>query len=475
MYKNNKISEKQLNILLTANIFGTGIVMLPRIAFEFGRFYSFIFILLAGIIAMCATLIIKKLTNIYKDKSFYEYSSDIVGRPIAFLLVIGFAVRLCIYAIIMVKIFLELTKNIILPNTPMWITSLCVILVSAYAASKGYEARARMAEIFLPLIIIPIAITYVIAIFNVDYSALAIEPIHFNFQIKNSIFILNAFTGIELLLHIRPYSKIKVSKTIMWITAAMMLITLITQLNFGAYVTELKFPVIEMMDRTTRRQGPLMMSFFIMSIFSILNACLFFSSISLGSVFKKISHTFYILLFSAIIFIGTFFNFNVYEALSISFITLGIAYMIIIPSLLLILSKVSLFKIIILAISVIFLVSCGTELSELEFVTSMKIESEMIKFKTEEEVKISKNTNLEEAIKEINENSTKNLYFGFTELIIVDKVSKELLDEISNLRNLSKNTALLTIEQIEELPQKVSIPKKFEKFTIDYYEKLMKK
>lgn len=467
----NTRSEKQLNILLVTNIFGIGVIFLPRIAFNLGGFYSFVFVLIAGIIALIATLIIKSLTNMYEDKSFYEYSSIIVGKPLAFLLSIGFIIRILVHAIVTIKIFAQITRDIMLPETPLWVISLAIILVSVYAASKGYENISKIAEIFMPLIIIPILVIYIIAMFSIDYSIFFGEVFYLNSVFESSILILYAFTGIELLLHTRPYTKIKVSKTILALTFIIAFITLMTQLRFSSYILRLNWPVIELMDSTLRRQGAIMMSFFIISVFSILNACIFFSSLIFRSIFKKGGHNFFVVLCGSLVFIATLINFNPFEVLHLSFTTLGIAYMLIIPVMLLVLSKTSLFKIVITIATVFFLVSCGTELSELDFVVSIKIEQDSIMFKTNEEVKSSKNNNLEDAIKEINENSTKNLYFGFTEAIIVYEISDDIINELSKLRNLNKTANLLTTEQMNSLPEKGSVPKKFKDFTIEYYSK----
>ncbi|MCL1925223.1 MAG: spore germination protein [Defluviitaleaceae bacterium] len=482
MYKNDKISAKQLNILMITSIFGTGIIILPRLAFEKAGFSSFLFVALAGFFAFICAFIIKSLINLFPDKSFYEYCSIIIGKPIAFLLTIGFVTRLVIHIVLTIKLFLEITKYIMLPNTPFWIISFAILVVSAFGASKGYEARGAMAEIFMPIVIIPILVIYVFAMFHLDYNSLLSlinslsnlnllnEPI-----ISNTLFLLYAFTGVELLLLARPYvnKKIKIWPAISILTFIMVFVTIITHLRFGEYTISLQWPVIDMMDITEipgafiQRQGALMMSFFIISIFSITNACLFFSSLLMKSVFKKGSHGFYVLLIAVLCFALLFINIDIYDLLHKSFLTFGIAYMFVIPLVLFIVAK--LFKRAVVLIALIFLVSCGKELSERDFIVSFSIENNTFTFKTEEEVKKTEANSLEEAIEKINENSTKTLYFGFTQTVVLDYISEKSLKELSKIRDLSTQIFVLTKEQMPTLPARDEVPKKFKERTLENF------
>lgn len=478
MYKNDKISNKQLNMLLITNIFGTGIVILPRLAFEIGGFSSFLLILFAGVFALFSVFIIKALINLFPDKSFYEYTSIIMGKPISLILTAGFILRLVIHTVLTIKIFLEIAHHVMLPNTPIWIVAGLIILVSGYGASKGYEARAAMAEIFMPLVLLPILIIYLLAIPSIDLNHLG-DFILFNDRFNvHMFFLLYAFTGIELLLLVRPYvsKKINVVPSVVILTVVMIFVTIITQLRFGSYIETLRWPVIEMIDATElpnaflQRHAVLMMSFFIISVFSIVNACVFFSSLMMKSVLKRGSHTTYVIIVCAICFLLFLIEMDVYSLLQTSFYTFGIAYMFVIPIVLLFFSKVS--KRILILIPLIFLLSCGTELSELDFVISMSVEQGSLIVKTENEVKRANANSLEEAINKINEDSTKNLYFGFTQTVVVDKITDEIMSELLDIRDLSSQVFLLTREQMPSLPAKDEVPKKFKNNTLETFSKI---
>ena len=478
MYKNDKISNKQLNILLITNIFGTGVIILPRLAFERAGFSSFIFVALTGLFAFFCAFIIKSLTNLFPDKSFYEYTSIIMGKPISLLLTAGFVFRLIIHTVLTIKIFLQITQHIMLPNTPMWIVAALIILVSAYGSSKGYEARAAMAQIFMPLVLLPILIIYVIAIPSIDITGLQSFSLFNESFDPHIFFLLYAFTGIELLLLVRPYvnDKIKLLPAISILTFVMVFVTITTQLRFGNYIETLEWPVIEMINTTEvpgaflQRQAALMMSFFIISVFSIVNACLFFNSLMLKSVFKKGSHGLYVIIISTICFLLFLIEMDVYRLLHVSFYTFGIAYMLIIPLILLFFSKVS--KRILIVIPLIFLLSCGTELSEMDFVISMGIEQGTLTVKTEDDAKKASASTIEDAINKINQNGTKTLYFGFTQTVVVDEVTEEIINQLLEIRDLSSQVFLLTKEQMPKLPDRDEVPKKFQNNTLEEFSKL---
>lgn len=436
LWYNDKISLRQLQVLIIINIFGTGVILLPMHVVQMSAQDGWIVVLISTIFALLCMFIITGLVCMFPNKSFYEYTTKIATKPIAFILSIGLIARLVLQIGLTLRVSIEIINHTMLPHTPYWIMALLIILLSGYGASKGYETRARLAEILIIIILLPILFVFLVAAFNVDYTnLLPVFEASPTTLIKSGFLSLNAFIGIELLLLVGPYvydsslirKKASVSLIILGIIMAS--ITLITIARFG--VPNLKnqmWPVIQMMDSTNlpgsfiQRQGVLIMSFFIISVFAIVNACLFFSSLVLKSIVKKGSHGFYIILCMIISFLICLVPNNmveVYNYMDAVFYSFGLGYMLFIPSILLILAKirgdawVKVLILAVLAVGLFFLVGCDKkEMEERAYVLALGIDigpitTNQIEEKTDDKIDDKKiDQNKEEQTKE--ENNDEN-------------------------------------------------------------------
>lgn len=526
IWYNDKISIRQLFALLVVNIFGTGVVLLPRTATSLAASDGWLVVVIATFFAFTCSQIITSLSTKYPKKSFYEYSCIIIGKPIGFLLTIGFVIRLLLHMGLMLRSSLEIITDIMLPSTPMWILSVTLILLSGYGASKGYETRARLAEILIIIILLPISFVFLIAAFNVDYTNLLpmfkTPPMQL---VKGGFISMSSFIGIELLLLVVPYvnraktfsNKAKdikraTKRAIISLGISMTIIVIITISRFGIFqMQNLSWPVIQMMDSTAlpgsfiERQGVFIMSFFILSVFAVTNACLFFSSLLCRSIVKRGNHSLYIWICMIIAFFISLAPKNmtdVYKYLDMTYLTFGTAYMFFIPLVLLVLSKLkkkdfssntendylfnravsdrtnNLLPFILILVSLSLMTGCDKkELEERAYVTAIAIDKnsdDKIKLtllkatnSLSDEMKSAQSVanSLPEAISEINMRSNETVYLGITHTIIFgeeilkdSKAFHHSIDSLSRDVDLSKDVYILSTagqacELIKDLPQ----------------------
>ncbi len=353
---NDKISIRQLQVLLILDIFGTGVIVLPRRVAEFGDQDGWIVIIIATLIAMIYAYFITSIGRMFPNKSFLEYTSIILSKPIAILISIGFIIKIVIGIAMEIRFFAEIIRQTMLYSTPFIVIFFGIILVSAYAAAKGYETRARIAEVLIYIMFIPLAFVFGVVAFDVDYSNLLpimkTPPVNL---IIGGFFTGISFKGMEFCLLVYPYiQKPKavrkaVVNAIGFIGILMCFVTIITIGKFGPFdVKRQMWPVLEMMDSIDfpgsfiERQDALIMSFWIIATFSVVNSGLFFSSILLKDIFKKGRHSLYILACIPIVLIIAYIPksiVDVYNIMEAVFITFGIVYMLIIPLILMLVAK----------------------------------------------------------------------------------------------------------------------------------------
>jgi len=353
---NNKISLRQLQALLILNIFGSGVIVLPRRITSMANQDGWILIAIATVFALISVFLMTTLAKMFPHDSFVAYTRKVFGKAFSFLITLLFVFKILVNGSLELRLFGEIVKSTLLFNTPFYVIFACLILTSAYLATKGYESRARISEILIFVVFIPLAFVFGIASVDTDFSNLApIFTTSASTLIYGGFFSTIAFSALPLGLITFPYLNStknifkQVSIAVLLVGAFMLIVCMITISKFGAVETARQmWPVIEMMDvidipgAFIERQDALIMSIWIISVFCIISASLFFSSLLLKDIFKKGSHRTYVFVCSAIIFITAFIPTNivsVFKILDFMFITFGVAFLFIIPFLLILVGK----------------------------------------------------------------------------------------------------------------------------------------
>lgn len=352
------ISVRQLKILLMLDIFGKSITIFPRRVVEIGGQNGWLIVVLGLIFSVTSLFVINSVAKKYPNDSFVDYVCKIAGKPLGILISIGFIAKIIINVSLELRIFSEILKEIMLFNTPFFIISFSMLFVGTYMASRGYEARGRIAEILVFVVFIPLAFVFFITIFDVDFSNLKpfLKEINGAEMIGGGIYSLFYFSGIEFVFLIYPYirekkkvQKATISSTIM-IGIVMIFISVITIARFGKYdIVHQILPVLEMMDTIDlpgsfiERQDAFIMTFWIIAIFMIINSGIFFSSLIFKDLLKKGTHSRYIYICAIVIYIISFLPKNIsqtYKAMEMSYIIFGTLYIIVLPLFLLIMYKI---------------------------------------------------------------------------------------------------------------------------------------
>lgn len=345
-------------MLLILDIFGLGITILPRRTAEIAGQSGWIAVVIGCLFAMVCVFIIATLASKFHNDNFVDYCIKIVGRPLGILISWGFVIKIIVSLALELRVFSEILKQIMLFSTPFWAISISMLLLGAYAASKGYEARGRIAEILIFVILIPLIIVFSFAISDTDFTNLMpfFEEASGMDFINGGFISLFSFSGIEFVLLAYPYltrknkARRKCIYAVGFVGIIMIVITAITIARFGKFdVVHQMWPVLEIMDTINlpgsfiERQDALIMSFWIISIFVVINAGMFFASLLLKNIVQKGTHSTFIVICIPIVYFISFLPSNiaeVYRLMTLVYLTFGAAYLFIIPLFLLIVANI---------------------------------------------------------------------------------------------------------------------------------------
>jgi len=466
---NEKITMRQLQILIILSTMGTGVIILPRRVAEIAGQDGWVVVIGLVFAAMFfGFLISAALAAVAKIKpggGFFEVTGLLLTKPAAYVCCILLWIKLVLSAGLELKAFLGITTEILLPTTPMPIISGVMIAVCAYAAAKGIEARARVGEVLLGLMILPFLFLFILAVLEVDFSNLQPVMVTSPAEIGHGVFRLGfIFTGLETLLLVAPFLYCEKKNLIRPVVTALgfagfivLCITILTIAMFGQGVVNQPWPVLAMMDMITlpgafiERQEALIFSFWIITAFALVNGLLFFGGILVRDMLHKPRGlTMGVLVTSLAVFAVTAVPLQgdeIYNMLDFLYVSTGIFFLVILPLFLLASAKFSTrawSKKIVKGMSLLLIISFTAcwdkvEIEDRAFIVAMAVDSYKNEYTVtlsipeEETIKTATAETLTQAFKELDSKTDKSLYYGQMKLLIL---GSELLKNETQLKNV---------------------------------------
>ncbi|NMM53117.1 GerAB/ArcD/ProY family transporter [Paenibacillus aquistagni] len=149
------LTTQQTVVIITNFILGIGILTLPRAAVEKVKTPDiWLSIMIGGLIAMLAGVVIVKLSQQFPKKTFYEYSQVILGKWLGCLLnliVIGYFVAM---SSVMLRAMAEVNILFLLEGTPRWAMIIAFMWAGFYLVIGGLSAITRLFQLIFPITVI---------------------------------------------------------------------------------------------------------------------------------------------------------------------------------------------------------------------------------------------------------------------------------------------------------------------------------
>ncbi len=164
---NEKISRRQMKRLIVFNIFSISGLILPRIAVASAGRDGLISIFIGLLFALIYIIFIGFITNNISG-NLMKYSKENCGRIITFLIGGFYIVKYFASLVLCGRLFAEVIRETLLEDADVRFIILMLILISAYAASKGFEVRARITELLYFIVLIPFVIFLLFGLKSID-------------------------------------------------------------------------------------------------------------------------------------------------------------------------------------------------------------------------------------------------------------------------------------------------------------------
>ncbi|WP_211749872.1 spore germination protein [Paenibacillus sp. Marseille-Q4541] len=167
----DEISTVQAAVIIISYMLGAGVLTLPRTTAQAARTPDvWISVIVAAVLVILAGLIIVHLGRRFPGRTFFEFTREIVGKWIAFPLVITVIGYFLVISAFETRVMAEVTSLYLLEGTPMWAIIMVFMWIGFYLMNGGINSMARLFEVILPitLIIFVIIILLSLKVFEFD-------------------------------------------------------------------------------------------------------------------------------------------------------------------------------------------------------------------------------------------------------------------------------------------------------------------
>lgn len=316
-YSDEKISNNEFMIALPSIMIGVSILSLPN---ELAKATSYsdgwVSIVLGGIIFTFFAVLATKVAASFSDKSFLDYTSLLLTRPVAIILVFinsSIGIFLSAYS---VRSVAYISQQYLFDHTPMEVLALLFLLVIIYAVSGSRAGIFRINVLFLPIILITILL---VGIFNAKYidlpNLLPVFQTGIKGYLQGTKQVFELFIGFGIVLFYIVMIKDPANlakKVVVGISIPVvfyMMIFLMSIAVFGNTVTSnLDYPIIALAKRVEipggifERIEALFFTIWIMAIFNTVAIALDVSVFLLTSIFKQINKKILTFILSPIVY-----------------------------------------------------------------------------------------------------------------------------------------------------------------------------
>lgn len=170
-YADGQIGTKEMAMCIANVIIGVGILTFPRaLAKETQSFDGWMSIVIGVIAACCMAWILAKLASRFPGQTFWEYSSAIAGKPVAFLISLSIAAFFLLTVAYEMRSVGNIAKQYLFSVTPVEMIILVYLLVMQYALFGERIVLIRLNLLFLPvvLLVVVIVLLFLLRLFETE-------------------------------------------------------------------------------------------------------------------------------------------------------------------------------------------------------------------------------------------------------------------------------------------------------------------
>ncbi len=276
-----QITKRQALYIIVLFIFGSSVIVGGG---SEAKQDSWLSLLMAAAAVLPVTLVYARIIRLYPGQDLFAILETLFGKifgKVFIVLMSWYALHL---AALVLRNFSEFIQITAMPETPQLPLMIAMMLVTAYIAKSGIEALGRWSLVVLPIVILVILLTTILAIPKMDFSNILPVADHDFGTVTSGAFSVFAFPFAETVLFLSVASAVKTADSAYKIyfkaivlAAISLLVVVIRNIEVlgPATINASYFPsfsaarIIEVGNFLTRIEGVISMNFILTGVIKI--------------------------------------------------------------------------------------------------------------------------------------------------------------------------------------------------------------
>nr|WP_285860336.1 endospore germination permease [Brevibacillus sp. MER 51] len=287
--------------IMVSSMIGVGILVIPRTATQLLHQMGWVGPIVGGFIASMAVAAIVYLGNQFPGLTFVEFMPKIFGVAIGTLCISLFILYQFLNAGITARLFGEVVVTSVLPQTPLEVIIITLLLLVVFLCCHEIEVVARVNELLIPFLLLPSLLIPLVSFMNADwYNLLPFRFESWTNVMKTGLNTYTLYTGYELLMvyfaFAIPGARLGVaSMTGMSFALVIYVITVVAGITVFGYeeLQRLVWPTLELVKVTQKtgwfleRFESAFLAIWVASVFTTIGNMLYATIFSLRRLFHK--------------------------------------------------------------------------------------------------------------------------------------------------------------------------------------------
>jgi len=197
----SSISNRQIFFLLLLMLTAYTVISIPKVVAQSIGTGGWLSLMITSLLFAVFAAIIVRLNSAFPGMTLFEYSQRIVGKAIAYILVIYFIAYLFLFSIYLNLQLAAVLRAAFYPKTPQWVMIIVSVIVFGIIVHRGTVGVARFFEVIGTIFVITAVTTHFVMFLQGDLRE--VQPFfrssklpEYLLGIKDCLF---AFLGVELL------------------------------------------------------------------------------------------------------------------------------------------------------------------------------------------------------------------------------------------------------------------------------------
>lgn len=165
-----KISSIQAILLMLSMILPTAVLTVPAVTVKFAKQDAWLSIIIATLGGLLIAWLVVSLSQRFPGKTLFEYAEEILGKVPG--KIVGFLYIWLFFLQIgsgVVREFGSFLVTVLMPDTPLIVFNIVVVIVAAYAVRNGLEVLGRANQLLIPTTVL-LAMVYIFSTGNMKLS-----------------------------------------------------------------------------------------------------------------------------------------------------------------------------------------------------------------------------------------------------------------------------------------------------------------